>query len=372
MALYLQHYFDPEVRQRRLKPTPGVKNSLHNLGYVQNVHAGQLLAELVPADSIQEPEARFLISSLEALVGENTHLDPQNPQRLLANSNGYVTYDNNRICVLTVLKVHSDVSFETGNIIFYGDAAINGNIRAGFEVHGQNVLITGMVEGGIVRAQKALHITGGVRGGVGKHCKLTAQKDARIGFVEKAEIQCYGNIIIEKNCLHSTLYAAKNTLVKERLVGGTLHGKQGLMVAGHLGNKASTSTRIFLGYDPMHIRKLEKIENHLSSLAHDIHHLSSVAGHLAPNTNELSRKLDKARKKQIKLLKSRNHIWNHLSLDETHIGHCKVVAMGEVFAGVEIAIGQAYLYVDKPCKSVVFSLVNNEILCTPYNPVQKS
>ncbi len=372
MALYLQHYFDPKVSQRRLKPIPGAKKNLHNLGYVQNVHAGQLLAELLPPHAVEKQDSQYLLTHPALPVGENTHIDPHNSHRLLASKKGYVTYKDNNICVLTVLKVLSDVSFQTGNIIFHGDTAINGNVRAGFEVHGHNVLITGMVEGGIVRAQSSIRIHGGVRGGAGKHCKLIAKKDIRVSFMEKAEIQCHGNVSIESNCLHSTIYAGSNTIIKNRLVGGTLHGRQGVLVGGSLGNKAATPTRIFLGYNPLYIRKLEKVDEHLASLAQDIRHLISVAGHLGPQANELSRKLFKARKKNDTLMKARHHLWSHLQCDEEHINHCKVVIMGEVFPGVEIAIGQAYLRVDKPCQSVVFSLVNNEIVCTPYKPVKKS
>ncbi len=371
MAWYLQHYFDPHTLQERLKPTPG-KKTLHNLGYVQNVQAGQLLAELVPLGAIENPEASFVVHEPFIPQGENTHADDAAPHKLLASTAGHVCYKEGKISVLTTVKIHSDISFQTGNIIFHGDIAIKGNVRAGFEVHGHNVLITGMVEGGIVRAQKALHIHGGVRGGVSKHCLLSAQKDIRLAFMENAEIQCHGNVSVEKNCLHSTLYVARNALIKDRLVGGTIHGRQGVLVMGQLGNKAASPTRIFLGYNPMHIRKLEKIEAHLVHLAHDIRHLESVAGHLAPHVNKLSRKLQTARKKQANLIRSRNHIWKYLQYDEEHINHCKVIVTGHVFPGVEIAIGQAYYYVDRAYSSVVFSLENNEITCTPYSPPKKS
>ncbi len=372
MAVYLQHHFDPNVSQRRLKPTPGSKKMLHNLGYVQNVSAGQLLAEFLPLSSVKNREKRFIYANPIFPMGANTHLDPENPERLLATTKGYVTYAQNKICVLPVLKVHSDVCFHTGNILFTADVAIAGDVRAGFEVQGDNVLITGMVEGGIVHAHKSLSIQGGVRGGAGKHCKLAAQKDIRIAFAENAEVQSVGNVVIEKNCLHSTLYVGRNTLIKGRLVGGTLHGRQGVLVAEDIGNKAGTNTRIFLGYDPKYIHKLEKIDLQLTDVSHVLHHLNAVAGHLPPTTNELTQKLQKVRNKHKRLLNTRHALWARLQLDEAHNRHCKVVIMGKVFAGVEIAIGQSYIHVEKPCQCVVFSLVENDIVCSPYSPTKKS
>ncbi len=371
MAFYLFHHFDPDVSQRRLKPSPKNVNALHNLGYVQNVYAGQLLAEFRSPTSIKYKEARFLFKKDVFPHGINTYIDPMNPHRLLATTKGYVTYDKGKICVYPVLKVHSDVCFHTGNILFNGDTAIAGDVRAGFEVHGDNVLITGMVEGGKVRARKNLAVAGGVRGGRAKQCILRSQKDVRVGFAEKVEIQSLGNVVVEKNCMHSTLYVGRNALIKGRLVGGVLHGRQGVFIGDHVGNSAATPTRIFLGYNPQHIRKLEKIDTQLESLSVTLHHLNAVAGHLPPNTNDITKKLYKIRKKNNKLLTLRDALWTRLQLDEEHNHHCKIVVMGIVFPGVEIAIGQSYILVESMQRQVVFSLINDEIICTPYSPGKK-
>ncbi len=371
VTVYLQHYFNPDIHERRLKPTPGNKKMLHDLGYVQNVYAGQLLAEFLPISKVKEAEKRFVFSEPIFPLGINTELDAQNPHRLLASTKGYVTYEQGKICVKSSLKVHSDVSFHTGNILSLADVAIAGNVRAGFEVSGDNVLITGMVEGGIVHAHKSLSIQGGVRGGVSKHCQLAAQKDIRIAFAESVEIQCIGNLIMEKDCLHNTVYVGRNSLIKGRLLGGTLHGRQGVLVAGSVGNKAGTNTKIFLGYEPKYIYKLEKINKKLSKLSEVLRHLNAVAGHLPPNASETSQKLYKTRSRHQLLMGMRQILWSRLQLDEAHNKHCKVVVMGDVYPGVEIAIGQSYLRVEEVQKCVVFSLINDEIVCSPYTPAKK-
>ncbi len=371
MAVYLQHYFDPDMYERRLKPTPGNKKKLYNLGYVQNVYAGQLLAEFLPLSAVKDQEVRFVFETPKFPHSENTHVDPQNPLKLLATVKGYVVYEDNKICVKPALKVRSDVSFHTGNILFTADVAIAGNVRAGFEVSGDNVLITGMVEGGTVHARKSLTIQGGVRGGASKNCRLAAQKDIRIAFAESIEIQCLGNLVLEKDCMHSTMYVGRNSLIKGRLVGGELNGRQGVLVAGSVGNKAGTGTRIFLGYDPKYIRKLQKINLQITNLSSVLRHLNAVAGHLDPSATDASKKLHKLRIRHERLLHMRQLLWSRLQLDEAHNKHCKVVIMGDIFPGVEIAIGQAYLRVDKFCTCMVFSLVNNEIISSPYVAVKQ-
>ncbi len=371
MTVYLQHYFDPDMNQRRLKPIPGNKKTLYNLGYVQNVLAGQTLAEFVPLSEAKKQHSRFVFHEPLFPSGAHTHLDPQNPLKLLAGVKGYVVYEEGKICVKPSLKVHSDVCFQTGNILFIADIAIAGNVRAGFEVSGDNVLITGMVEGGTVRARKSLSIQGGVRGGASKNCQLIAQKDIRISFAESIEIQCLGNAVLEKDCLHTTMYVGRNSLIKGRLVGGTLNGRQGVLVAGSAGNKAGTSTQIFLGYDPRYIRKLQKIDSQIAQLSTTLRHLNAVAGHLAPNDSDASKKLHRLQIRNERLLNMRQMLWSRLQLDESHNKHCKVVIMGNVFPGVEIAIGQAYKRVDELYTNVVFSLVNDEIVVSPYVAVKK-
>jgi hypothetical protein len=93
MSYYLHHYFDPDFDHLAVKPRVNADGQadLHNLGYVQNVVKGQILAEFVPAG--QEPEqmlrAEFLQAEPVFPAGPNTRVDPACPQYLLADANGY-------------------------------------------------------------------------------------------------------------------------------------------------------------------------------------------------------------------------------------------------------------------------------------------
>ncbi len=356
-----------------LQPRPGrdKKTDLYNLGYVQNVQEGQLLAEFVPLDSIQEPDARYIYEKSSFPMGQNTYIDPQNPHRLLAEKQGYVLYNDEKILVKAVLNLHSDISFRTGNITFIGDTNIFGNVRAGFNVYGENVIINGMVEGGNVQANQDLAIAGGARGGVAKRCILKAKNTVRLSFAEKIEVRTRGNVLVNRYALHSNIYAGTNAIIQEHLIGGNLHALKGVYVGQRLGNKAYVSTRIFLGYDPLLIRKLEKIDQRISELSEKMHHINAVAGHLPPDTNDLTRKLANMRKKTDAYLLSRNSVWATLHEQQDILQHCKVVAAGEVFPGVEIAIGRSFLQVNEPMRCVEFSLQDDEIIVKPHIPNSK-
>ncbi len=368
VPLYLQHYFDPDMAHLQPKVGRDKKTDLYNLGYVQNVQEHQLLAEFIPLELVQNPDERFIYEDATFPMGPNTYLDPLNPLRLLAEKQGYVLYNAEKIMVKAVLNLRSDVSFYTGNISFIGDTNIFGNVRAGFSVYGENVIINGMVEGGRVLAKQDLTVGGGARGGIAKRCVLRANNTIRLTFTEKIEARTRGNILVTKYSLHSNFYAGINAIIQEHLIGGNLHALKGVYVGQRLGNKAQVATRIFLGYDPLLIRKLEKIDTQITDFSNKIHHLKAVAGHLAPETNDLTKKLAKLRKRYDAYIVSRNNIWNTLHEEEKMLQYCKVVAAGEVFPGVEIAIGRSFYQVDKYMQCVEFVLENDEIICRPHIP----
>lgn len=347
----------------------------YNLGYVQNVINGQVLAEIVPLDEIGDTtltslEPRFLTDSPVLPQGPNTHIDPEYPQYLLASANGYVFYHEGLITVKKLLNVRRDVDFHTGNIFFVGDVAVHGNVRAGFEVQANRVLIKGMVEGGVVRAQSDLALQGGARGGAGGRCLLSAGGTMRLPFAEKTELRAGSNIYIERTCQHATVYAAANMVVNDRLQGGVVHAKGTVYVTNQLGTPSAATTKIFLSYNALRIRQLEKLDTVLDDLAIRVDHYTAVAGHLPPDATLTSRKLAMARHKLALLKDRRENLWDALKEDERTADACRLVVPGRVHPGVEVSIGRAFLTVENPCDGAVFHLRDEEIVISPYNPAQ--
>ena len=351
----------------QLKPADGSSegSDLYNLGYVQNVVAGQVLAQVVPLETVKEPDQRFVQQDMRLPLGPYTHIDPKHPQYLLASGKGYVFYLDGLITVKKVLNVRGDISFHTGNIFFVGDAAVHGNVRAGFEVQASSVLIKGMVEGGTVRVQNNLAIVGGARGGAGQHCILDAGGTLRSAFLEKLQARARGNILVEKYCLHTDIYAGANLVVRNRLAGGTVHCYGSVLVGEQLGNMAAVPTRIYLGYDPLRIRQLEKGDIRIAELSETITHLTAIAGHLPPETNEATRKLVACTEHREALIEKRTELWKSLHSDERTVARCRLVVPGKVFPGVEVAIGRAILMVDAPLNNVTFTLEDDDVVVRP-------
>ncbi|MEG2173277.1 MAG: FapA family protein [Desulfovibrionaceae bacterium] len=364
MSYYLQHYFDPSRDHLHLKPRQGAaeNSALFDLGYVQNAIAGQVLAQLLPLEQVKNPHPRYILDKAVLPVGPNTCIAPDRPQYLLATANGYVFYYDGLITVKRLLNVRGDVNFHTGNIFFVGDSAVHGSVRAGFEIQANNILVKGMVEGGIIRARRDLAVAGGIRGGAGKHCLAAAGGKLTSMFVEKAEIRAQDTVQIKKYCLHSTIYSKGNCVVQGRLSGGTINANASVYITEQLGNNAAVPTRVYLGYDPMRIRILQREDKQIGGLSEMITHLDAVAGHLPPDASDASRKLAQALTQREHLIKHRTELWTSLHLDEQFASRCCLVVPGKVFPGVEVAIGRTFLAVDRPYTNVIFRLIDDEIV----------
>ena len=370
MAYYLRHYFNPDFDYQRAKPGGGLGNDdgadVYSLGYAQNVISGQILAEIVPLEEAgADYDKRFTREVPELPQGPNTRIDPRYPRFLLSDAKGYVFYNDGKITVKKLLNVRQDVSFATGNIYFVGDMAVHGSVRSGFSIQADNIRIMGMVEGGIVRARRDLMIEGGVRGGSSQHCLLDAGGKILSPFLEKVEARARGNMVIEKYCLYSTIYAGANMVVRGQMYGTAVNAYGSVYVGAQLGNRAAVPTKVYLGYDPLAIRQLEKIDAIIASLSQTITHLKAVAGHLPPETNETKRKLQRLSLQREHILERRQAVWAKLSVDEQNMQNCRVMVPGRVYPGVEISIGRAFMMVERIYENSQFRLCYNDIIVEP-------
>ncbi|MDE5831939.1 MAG: FapA family protein, partial [Desulfovibrio sp.] len=227
MKYYLKHFFNPDHDHQNAKPGGGLGTDenadVYSMGYAQNVIPGQLLAQIVPLDQVAgTPDPRFIRNSPALPQGANTVVHPDHPDYLIADSRGYVFYNEGKITVKGLLNVRQNVDFRTGNIFFVGDMAVHGSVRSGFSAQANNLRVKGMVEGGIVRARRDLMVDGGARGGSGQHCLLDAGGKLLSPFLEKVEARARGNMAIEKYCLYSTVYAGANMIVRGQMYGSVV------------------------------------------------------------------------------------------------------------------------------------------------------
>ena len=90
-----------------------------------------------------------------------------------------------------------------------------------------------------------------------------------------------------------------------------------------------------------------------------------MAGHLPPETNETTRKLQRLSLQLEHILERRQTVWAKLSVDEQNTQNCRVMVPGRVYPGVEISIGRAFMMVERIYENSQFRLCYNDIIVEP-------
>jgi len=419
MPYYLKHYFMPDFNHKRLRPMAMAdgNTAMHYLGYVQNVVAGQVLAELIRMDSVPEgflaqdrpeppansgdnadgeslpipveqgyPEQEEITTSFEQEereywdflqnlekvdrrfiynnpifpMGPNCGRDPNNPARIIALANGYVFYHQGLITVKKLLNVRHDVDFSTGNISFVGDIVVHGDVHPGFSLTGGGILVKGRFNGVKIKARGNVVADNGVKGSPEAH--VHAGLTARIASCERATIVTPGNLIVDGIALHSNLVVGGSLIVKGRLQGGTVYANGVVYVKEKLGHSQGAPTKITLGYDPVEYLRVQETlamaqaqEQKLESLAKQSRKGPQFAADLAPHQEIATRKLE--------ILTSRyKEGWRKLTADARKAARARVIVPGTIYPGVEISIGRAHHKVIDEQRDVFYSLHEEEIV----------
>ncbi|WP_457572095.1 DUF342 domain-containing protein [Desulfovulcanus sp.] len=361
MPYYLHHYFDPYFDFQKLKPKEieSGKVDYYNLGYVQNVIVGQVLAEWREIDSkdVDQYDQNFIYDQKKFPIGPNCAVNPKNENQLIALTNGYVFYYEGKIAVKTVLNVRRDVDFHTGNIYFVGDMIIHGTVRSGFEIRANNVRVKDLVEGARVEAGGSIVIEGGIKGN--DHALIKVGENLRSSFCEKAELVVHNKLIIDGSCMHSTLYAGKYIMIKGKLTGGRVCSSGLVYVERQLGGAMGTRTSLMLGYDALLYREVEEIEQIIANLKNNISHLRAMIRKGQHYEEEYGPKLRLSEKKFKVFIRKREELWS--KMEGGFNKKARVICPGEVRPGVEISIGPAFYKVDDFLQDVCFYFEDNEI-----------
>lgn len=121
-----------EIICRRIPPTPGIPG-ISVFGYPLSP---------TPGEDFALPQ------------GVNTKAI-DNETKLVAARNGFLYRDQRYICVGCVYVIDGDVDFKTGNIEYFGDILVKGNVISGFSIVADgNISIHGSVEASYIESKK--------------------------------------------------------------------------------------------------------------------------------------------------------------------------------------------------------------------------
>jgi len=228
----------------------------HNLNFVNNVHEGDVLATLKPADlgdAGKDVVGGALlpkkVKNYRILAGKNTKLS-EDGCTLYSTVNGHVILDiDGKVVVSDVLEIKGDIDTSTGDIKYDGSIVVRGNVKTGYTVEATgNIDIDGVVEGATVISGGDVALRRGIQGM--NRAYLKAEGNLMAKFIENAKVVVSGNIE-SGSIMNSQVISKKEIFVRGRrgvLVGGNV--RAGLVIdAQNIGSGMGSTTKIAVGID---------------------------------------------------------------------------------------------------------------------------
>lgn len=176
-------------------------------------------------------------------LGKNTLVTLDGTQ-IVAACDGHIVFGNGSFQVEEAVTIKTDLDLSVGNISFFGDVHIKGNVMEGFSVNaGKNVKIDGSVFGGEVTAGGDVVIAGGCI-----NTKLTCDGNADIGFCENSEIFVKGDVSSKQFAFCNVFcYGAVTAKGTNGVISGGKVTSMHDVNAATIGSMKYTPTEIYIG-----------------------------------------------------------------------------------------------------------------------------
>lgn len=349
-----------------------------DLGLINNVKAGQLLAERVPptegtaghdvlGNEIQPRRGK----DIRLLRGSNAVID-QEETAIYSVIDGHVSMSGSKIQVNPVFHVKGNVDYATGNIDFIGNVVIAGNIASGFKVKaGGDIEVSGFIEGAEVEAGGSVIVKGGIAGGT--KGKVVAGDSVMARFAENSNIEAGGDILIKEAIMQSHLKAGGSVRVasnKAIIVGGLIQATHEVE-ARVLGSQLATQTIIEVGVNPAHrdeYHELIRVRTEKKKIMDNLNQNLQAFQRSGISMENLS---DKKKADLIKMLDYFKSLHQELTQMEKRVvqleaefqrtQNAKVKALEVAYPGVRISIGQAIYIVNDLVKYCEFIMDRGEV-----------
>ncbi len=226
----------------QIPPQEKIKNGSDVLGVVLEGIDGEAI-EVIPGEN------------LEVREGEKGILE------FYSKIDGQVFFESPKINVEPLFVVDGNLTMDVGNIDFYGNVLIKGDVEDGFVIKaGGDVEITGNLGSSIVSAKRDVTIGGGVT--TQDKGEVRAGRDIRMKFADNAKnVVAVRDIEVERAILNSEI-AAGNSIICKKDKGSVLGGHLialSLIEVKNLGSEAGTRTDITIGMDYFEIEQLNVI-----------------------------------------------------------------------------------------------------------------
>lgn len=357
---YITYQFDAE---KKAKPKVKEDGSVdfHNLDALNHVKKGDVVAVItpeIPGTPGTDVLGRTIIPKKAKKTvfkhGRNMVVS-EDGLKLLADVNGHVTLEGDKVFVSNVLEV-VNVDASTGDIDYDGNVLITGNVLSGFSVKASgNIEVNGIVEGATVEAGGDLTLIHGVQG-MGKAI-LKCNGNMVTKFLESAKLVTVGGNLETDTILHSKVevrgkidVTGKNGLI----VGGDVRSTV-LISAKYIGNEMGTTTIVGVGVDPSDKRKLEELKKEITALNDTKVKLNQIITALRKKQEAEGKldedKLDMLQKSTRNLILSEHEMtikrneFNELNNLVSEDSNARIKISRTIYSGTKIMFGDNYIFI---------------------------
>lgn len=367
------------------KSSPSIKEDgtvdFHELGIIQNIKKGQILAKLYPPTEGKDGQdvRGNTIKAKDGIParlpkGKNTEI-AEDRESLVALIDGQLSVTNGNINILPIYEVRGNVDNSTGNIKFIGKVIIRGNVLTGFEIEAEgDIEVDGVVEGAKLKSGRNIILKRGAQGS-GRGL-LMCEGNLASKFIENCTVEAGGDVLAEA-IMHSNVSSKSKITVKGRkglLVGGTITARNEIK-AVTIGSPMATITHLEVGVDPQLRRNIETESNNLQKESKTLEQVNLNIGLVAKMakkgyvTQEKKILLQKsaALKEQLeKTISQRKKRLAELNSQLNFISKGRVKAEKAIHPGTIINIGSSSMHVKDTIEHATLYREGGEIRIGPF------
>ncbi|MCQ2589495.1 MAG: FapA family protein [Treponema sp.] len=382
---YLSYNFETDIKKLKAKISDTGQINYKELNQIQNVIAGQPLAQKINAERGKGGKTifgRYLEAKngkdIQIQLGQNVRFD-RDGVTVIAEIDGEVMLVNGKITVEPV-KYLDAVNVKTGDIKFVGTVIIKGSVEEGYKVEATNIEVNGIVDKSRLEATGNIIVRQGIFGKGEGYIK--AGKSLWAKFINDTTVEVEENVIVNDSIVNSNVTAMKNIVLKGKkaqIIGGHLLATEEICARKVGSPGGGTETILEVGIDPRAKKRLEVLQKNQADCSKDYEAVELDIQTLEQQ-KKLRKKLPPDKEEKLKILKdkikqlSEDLVQINEEIDklQEHLRELKAVGKVKVedtvYAGVKIYVRDVLDEVKLDCKATTFYFDRSFSKRGPYEP----
>lgn len=235
------------------------------LGTIVKIRKGDVIAEIIPPTP-GEPGMNIFGEEIppepgkaaKPAIGKNSVISADG-RYIIAACDGHITYGVGCFNVEDTVTVFSDLDISVGNIDFFGDVHVKGNVMEGFSIKaGKNVRIDGSVFSSEITAGGNVTVVSGII-----NSTVKCEGNVSAGFCQTANINAKGSVESKEFAFCEVFcYGELKAKGNGSIVGGKITAMRDI-TAGTIGSEKYTQTIINIGDGSVTFARKRKAESEL-------------------------------------------------------------------------------------------------------------